>query len=135
MRQWFVGGIVSRMAGNIFSEGGQKILERIDRLLRKVEQDKAANTVYISYIANLHLGNENTFPIVVQLWNGKQTVDSTHLCKTFSTEEEAEAYIAKLYKEYPAPQGRENGPTISYPKVGQELAEPQGPDDEQAEVV
>ena len=71
MRQWFVGGIVSRMAGNIFSEGGQKILERIDRLLRKVEQDKAANTVYISYIANLHLGNENTFPIVVQLWNGK----------------------------------------------------------------
>lgn len=110
-------------------------MNKVDRLLRKVEQDKAESTSYIFYIANLHLGHSDKFPIVVQLWNGKQNLDSIELCKTFDTKEEAEAYIEKIYRDYPAPKGRENGPLIIYAGEDTEGAELPQLDEDETEVV
>lgn len=118
-----------------FSEGGQKILNKVDRLLYKVEADIAENTNYIMYVANLHLGDSDNFPIVVQLWDGKNGVASVELCKTFDTKEEAEAYIEKIYRDYPAPKGRENGPVIIYAGASTEGAERPQLDEDETEVV
>ena len=110
-------------------------MNKVDRLLYKVEADIAENTKYIMYVANLHLGDSDNFPIVVQLWDGKNGVASVELCKTFDTKEEAEAYIAQIYKDYPAPKGRENGPVIVYAGASTEGAELPQPDEDEPEVV
>ena len=72
---------------------------------------------------------------IVQVWDGKNGVASVELCKTFDTKEEAEAYITQIYRDYPAPKGRENGPVIIYAGASTEGAERAQLDDEQAEVV
>ena len=111
-------------------------MERIDKLLRKVERDLAENTIFIHSIYDTSMsGGQHDIHVI--LWDGKTTGlgNGLELSKSFATEAEAEAYIAKLYKEYPAPRGRKNGPVICYSKEGQEVAGTQQQDDEQAEVV
>ena len=110
-------------------------MNKVDRLLYKVKADIAENTNYIMYVANLHLGDGDNFPIVVQLWDGKNSVASVELCKTFDTKAEAEAYIAQIYKDYPAPKGRENGPVIIYAGDNTEGAELPQLDEDETEVV
>ena len=89
-------------------------MANIDTILQSARRLRAENTNYIMYVANLHMGDHNNYPIVVQLWDGKNSIASLELCKTFDTKEEAEAYIAEIYEKYPAPPGRENGPIIVY---------------------